>query len=134
MKIARVIPLFKAEDRDVFTNYRPISILPSFSKFLERMIYNRFLEYLNKYNILCDKQYGFRRNHSTSLALVDLYDKISSAIDQKEIAVGIFIDLSKAFDTVNHGILFDKLKYYGIRGLALEWAKSYSHNRLQFVQ
>jgi hypothetical protein len=97
MKIARVIPLFKAEDRDVFTNYRPVSILPSFSKFIERIIYNRFLEYFNKYNILSDKQYGFRKNHSTSLALVDLYDKISTAIDQKEIAVGIFLDLSNSF-------------------------------------
>jgi hypothetical protein len=66
------------------------------------------LEYFNKYNILSDKQYGFRKKHSTSLALVDLYDKISTAIDQKEIAVGIFLDLSKAFDTVNHSILFDK--------------------------
>ena len=134
MKIARVIPLFKAEDRDVFTNYRPVSILPSFSKFIERIVYNRFLEYFNKYNILSDKQYGFRKNHSTSLALVNLYDKISTAIDQKEIAVGIFLDLSKAFDTVNHGILFDKLKHYGIRGLAFEWVKSYFSNRLQFVQ
>jgi hypothetical protein len=79
------------------------------------------LEYFNKYNILYDKQYGFRKNHSTSLALVDLYDKISTAIDQKEIAVGIFLDLSKAFDTVNHSILFDNLKHYGIRGLAFEW-------------
>ena len=134
MKIARVIPLFKADDRDVFTNYRPVSILPSFSKFIERIIYNRFLEYFNKYSILSDKQYGFRKNHSTSLALVDLYDKISTAIDQKEIAVGIFLDLSKAFDTVNHSILFDKLKYYGIRGLALDWVKSYFSNRVQFVQ
>ncbi len=134
MKIARVIPLFKADDRDVFTNYRPVSILPSFSKFIERIIYNRFLEYFNKYSILSDKQYGFRKNHSTSLALVDLYDKISTAIDQKEIAVGIFLDLSKAFDTVNHSILFGKLKYYGIRGLALDWVKSYFSNRVQFVQ
>lgn len=134
MKIARVIPLFKAGDRALFTNYRPVSVLPSFSKFLERVIYNRILNYLHKYNILSENQYGFRKNHSTSLALIDLYDKISLAIDQKEFAVGIFLDLSKAFDTVDHQILFDKLAHYGIRGLTLNWVKSYFSNRKQFVQ
>ena len=92
MKIARVIPLFK-DDRTVFTNYRPVSILPSFSKFLEKIIYNHILDYLSKYNILSDNQYGFRKNHSTSLALIDLYDTISAALDRKEIAVGIFFRL-----------------------------------------
>ena len=72
--------------------------------------------------------------HSTSLALVDLYDKISLALDRKEIAAGVFIDLSKAFDTVNHNILFDKLQHYGIRGLALDWVKCYFHQRSQFVE
>ena len=92
------------------------------------------MAYLEKFMILRDNQYGFRKNHSTSLALVDLYDKISSAIDRKETSVGIFLDLSKAFDTVNHNILFDKLEHYGIRGLPLQWIKSYLSNRLQFVQ
>ena len=76
----------------------------------------------------------FRKNYSTSLALVDLYDKISSAIDRKETSVRIFLDLSKAFDTANHNILFDKLEHYGIRGLPLQWIKSYLTDRLQFVQ
>ena len=102
MKIARVIPLFKAGDRSIISNYRPVSILPSFSKFLERVIYNRLLSYLDRFKILCDNQYGFRKNHSTSFALIDLYDKISDAINSKETSVGIFLDLSKAFDTVNH--------------------------------
>ena len=85
MRIACVIPLFKAGDCAIFSNYRPISILTSFSKFLERIIYNRLLSYLDRFKILCDNQYGFRKNHSTSFALIDLYDKISSAIDRKEI-------------------------------------------------
>jgi hypothetical protein len=92
------------------------------------------LAYLDKFKILYDNQYGFRKNHSTSLALIDLYDKISDAIDRKETSVGIFLDLSKAFDTVNHEILFDKLEHYGIRGLPLQWIKSYFTNRTQFVQ
>ena len=130
MKIARVLPLFKAGDRAIFTNYRPVSSLPGFSKFLKKVMYNRLMAYLEKCMILRDNQYGFRKNHSTSLALVDLFDKISSAIDRKETSVGIFLDLSKAFDTVNHNILFDKLEHYGI---PLQWIKSYLTNRLQFV-
>ena len=84
-------------------------------------------------HILCDNQFGFRKNHSTTLALIDLHDKISSALDNGELAVGVFLDLSKAFDTVDHSILFDKLEHYGIRGLSLKWVKSYFSTRLQFV-
>ena len=78
MKIARVVPLFKADDPSLFTDYRPVLILPSFSKFLERIIYNRILDYLTNFHILCDNQFGFRKNHSTMLALIDLRNKISS--------------------------------------------------------
>ena len=135
MKIGRVVPIFKAGDKSIFSNYRPVSILPCFSKFLERIVYNRILCYLIDFNVLCDNQYGFRKNHPTTHALVDLYDKISSALDRREHAVGVFSDLSKVFDTVNHEILFDKLYHYGIRGLvALEWVKSYFSERSQFVQ
>jgi retron-type reverse transcriptase len=118
----------------MFVNYRPVSILPIFSKIFERVIYNRLLSYINKFNILNDNQFGFRKDHSTSSALLQLYDKSSSAIDQNKFTIGIFLDLSKAFDTANHYILFEKLQHYGIRGKALDWFKSYFSNRFQFVQ
>ena len=105
MKIARVIPLFKSGDNNLFTNYRQVSVLPIFSKLLERVVYNRLIKYFDKYDILFNYQFGFSKNHSTSLALLNLLDKITSAIDQKKYTIGIFLDLSKAFDTVNHAIL-----------------------------
>ena len=102
MKIAREVPIYKA----IFSNYRPVSILPCFSKFLERIAYNHILSYLNDFHILCVNQYGFRKNNSTTHALIDLYDKISSALDRKEHAVGVFfLDLSKAFDTESRNSL-----------------------------
>ena len=109
-----------------------IDLFPSF--LVSQIVYNRILSYLNDFHILCDNQYGFRKNHSSTHALINLYDKISSALDRKEHAVGVFLDLSKAFDTVNHEILFDKLYHYGIPGLALEWVKSYFNERSQFVE
>ena len=129
-----MVPIFKSGDKALFSSYRPISVLPCFSKFLERIIYNRIINYLNDFYVLCDNQYGFRKNRSPSLALIDLCDKISSAFDRREHAIGVFLDLSKAFDTVNHVILFDKLEHYGIRGLALEWVKSYFSEMKQFVE
>ena len=134
MKVARVIPIYKKEDPSLFSNYRPISILPCFSKFLERIIYNRISDFVNKKDILYMHQYGFRKNHSTCLAMLHLIDNITSSLDRKELVMGIFLDLSKAFDTVDHEILFDKLYFYGIRGIALDWVKSYFYNRKQFVQ
>ena len=134
LKIARVLPLFKSGDNNMLSNYRPISVLPIFSKIFEKVVYNRLITYFNKYNILFKNQYGFRKGHSTSLALHHLFDNITKAIDQKEYTIGVFIDLSKAFDTVNHEILINKLKHYGIRGLALDWIKSYFGNRQQYVE
>ena len=125
LKIAKIIPIFKAEDPNFFVNYRPISLLSNFSKFFEKVIYNRLVEFAEKHDILYRCQFGFRKNHSTSHALIHLVNKIASAIDQHETKVGVFLDLSKAFDTLNHQILFAKLEHYGIRDVALQWFKSY---------
>ena len=133
LKIARVIPVFKSGDRRLMSNYRPVSVLPIFSNVFERVVYNRLISYVDRLNILTENQYGCRKDNSTSLALLDLYNKISSGIDIKEFTVGIFLDRSKAFDTIDHCILFDKLQHYGIRGVPVDWFKSYFNERQQFV-
>ena len=99
-------------------------------------MYNHLLRFLNNHNILSDNQYGFRKHHSTAsaYALTCLYDKISSAIDNKECTVGIFIDLSKDFDTVDHNILISKLEHYSVRGTSLRGFESYLSNRQQYVE
>lgn len=133
LKIAKVCPIYKSGDKKLFSNYRPISVLPSFSKIFEKAVYNRLESWVKLNNILTDNQYGFRAKHSTSMALLDMIDKVSTSIDKNEFSIGIFIDLSKAFDTINHNILFKKLENYGIRGLPLNWFIDYLSNRKQYV-
>ena len=133
LKVAKVVPIYKSGPKDQFSNYRPISVLPFFSKLLEKIVNNRLVEYLNKWSILTQNQYGFRSNHSTCMAVIDMCDKITQALDENKYAAGIFIDLSKAFDTVNHNILLKKLELYGIRGTCLDWFSSYLTNRSQFI-
>ena len=92
-----------------YSNYRPISLLPVFSKLLERIFNNRLMNFVHKHKLLQDGQYGFRCNHSTELAVLEMIEKISDSIDKKLFSVGIFVDLKKAFDTINHNILIKKL-------------------------
>jgi hypothetical protein len=133
LKIAKICPIFKNGDKCVISNYRPISLLPSFSKIYEKLVYVRLLRYLDKLHILNDCQFGFRSNRSTSMAVLEMTEKISDAIENNQFAIGVFVDLSKAFDTLDHSILLAKLQFYGIRGIALDWFKSYLCNRNQFV-
>ena len=134
LKVARVIPLFKSGDITAFSNYRPVSVLPLFSKILERLMYTRLLSFINKHKLLYSFQFGFRQGHSPNLALIYLVDKISNALENGDYVLGVFLDFSKAFDTVNHEILFSKLEHYGIRDTSLNWFKSYLNNRKQFVE
>ena len=133
MKIAKIIPLFKTGDDSEFTNYRPVSLLPQFSKILEKNFNNRLDNFIESCNILSDSQYGFRSNRSTALALIDLVENLTKELDNKKITVGVFIDLKKAFDTIDHSLLIKKLEYYGIRGVPLNWLKSYLDHRKQYV-
>ena len=133
MKTAKVIPVFKSGDRLQFSKYRPISLLPQFSKILEKIFNKRLMSFIENHHVLTDRQYGFRSNHSTLLALTEFVEKVTSAIDKQESTIGVFIDLKKAFDTVDHKILLSKLQCYGIRGLALDWITSYLANRGQYV-
>ena len=134
LKIARVIPIFKSGDSSILSNYRPVSVLPLFSKILERLMYNRLLAFINEHGLLYKFQFGFRALHSPNLALIILVDKISQALENGEFVLGLFLDFSKAFDTVNHSILFKKLEFYGIRGIALSWFQSYLTGRVQYVE
>lgn len=117
MKTAKVIPIYKNGDRHSFTNYRPISLLLQFSKIIEKLFVLRLDNFIEKHNLLCDQQYGFRANRSTAMAVMNLTKQISTATDN-EFTAGVFIDLRKAFDTIHLGLLMTKLEQYGIRGAA----------------
>ena len=134
LKVAKVIPLFKKGDNTIFDNYRPISILPAISKVFERVIFDQLHEYFHNRELYYSSQYGFREKHSTELATLEIIDRIIQEMDKHLTPINIYIDLSKAFDTIDHNILMDKLKHYGIKDTAFNLFKNYLSNRKQYVQ
>ena len=133
LKIVKVRPIHKNGSTQDMNNYRPISLLSIFDKIMEKIMHNRLYHFLEVNNILYSKQFGFRKNNSTVNALIKITEKIKESIDKGKYGCGIFIDLRKAFDTVNHEILLFKMEHYGIRGSTLQWFKSYLHERKQYV-
>ena len=133
LKIAKVVPIHKGGTTTDVSNYRPISLLASFSKVYEKVMHNRVINFLDKHNLLCDNQYGFRAGRSCEHALLNAKDTILSTLSKKQIALLLLIDFSKAFDLVEHPTLLRKLEHYGIRGQALNWFRSYLSDRKQFV-
>ena len=133
LKLAKVIPIYKKGEHSLPQNYRPISLLSIFHKILEKIMAKRLKDYLTTSSILYSYQFGFRQNHSTVLALIDVTDDIYSHLENDEYVLGIYLDLQKAFDTVDHTILLWKLHNYGIRGVVHSWFTSYLSNRMQYT-
>ena len=133
MKMAKVNHVYKTGKKtslifiDQFLSYL------NFQKFLKNFD-NRLENFLKKHNILSENQYGFQREKSTEFAISEIMEEISAAIENKMLTIGVFIDLKKAFDTINHSILIDKLEHYGVRGTANKWIMNYLSGRLQYVQ
>ena len=121
LKLANVLPLYKTDDPFLFNNYRPVSVLSILSKVFEQIMYSRLMEYLETYKSLINNQFGFRKYHSSYMALMLLLDDLNTSLEKGDIVIGVFLDFSKAFDTVIHDILLNKLEHHGIRGNALCW-------------
>ena len=133
LKTGKITPIFKKGDPQQLDNYRPVSVIPIFSKIFEKVIYSRLYSFLTTMNVIYDKQFGFRKNHSTTHAINYSINRILGEIEKKRHVIGIFVDLSKAFDTIDHRKLLIKLEHYGIRGVCHSLLTSYLSNRTQYT-
>ena len=133
LKVAQITPIYKKGNKKTCSNYRPISLLSTFSKILEKCIYFRLSSFLSDHCLITDSQYGFRPGISTSDAILDLHNEILSNLDQKNNMCCTCLNLAKVSDTVDHSVLLKKLPCYGIRGIALQLIESFLDNRKQYT-
>ncbi len=134
LKISKVIPIHKKEDETLFTNYRPISLLPTISKIFEKVIFKQLYRFFQEKKMLYNAQYGFLTENSTEFASLELIDRVIVEMDKEHTPINIFLDLSKTFYTLDHTILLEKLKHNGIAGVAYKLMESYITNRQQYVE
>ena len=133
LKYAKVLPIYKKGDIKLLENYRPVSLLPSISKIFEKIMHSRIYNYFANNKLFYNSQYGFRPNHSTDLAALELVDHLITQLDNNKVPLNVYLDLSKAFDTLDHRILLEKLEYYGFHGKSFTLMKNYLENRKQYV-
>ena len=134
LKIGKITPIFKSDDESDANNYRPIPLLSNFNRIFEKIMCKRMTSYIEQHDLLYPSQYGFRKGHSTQHAMLDIINDIQASMNQRLLSCGVFIDLKKAFDTVYHEILLNKLNHYGFRGIINDWFSSYLNNRTQTTQ
>ena len=132
-KVGKVVPIFRSETSLICNNYRPISFLSNIGKIIKNLMHQRFNFFLEQCNCYYPFQFGFRLNYSTNSALMSIVENIQTQLDNGEFPIGVFVDLRKAFDTVDHRVLLQKLEHYGVRGISKKWFSSYLTNRKQFV-
>ena len=132
-KVGKIIPIFKGGDRESVNNYRPVFLLPVPGKMLEKIVHKKVVSFWEDSRFLSEHQVFFRKNHSTVSTMADLTDDLFHQINEGRSTLAAFVDLSKAFDTVNTDILLNKLTHAGIRGNVLKWCKNYLSNRLQYT-
>ena len=134
MKLAEVVPLYKSKSRGNETNYRPISLLTTMSKVVEKVVYERVYQFLVKTGQICETQYGFRPKHSCEHAITQVIGSTLKNLECNKKTIAVMLDLSKAFDTIDHKIMIQKLELFGVRGVCLSWFRSYLENRQMRVK
>ena len=132
LKKGKQTPVFKSGDKTI-ANHRPITVVNSFAKIFEKIVAQRLINFIDKYKLLNNRQFGFRKHHNTVHAMINLLDTCLDGLDERLTVGGVFLDISKAFDSVDHSILIRKLENYGIRGIVLDWFKSYLSERELYV-